>query len=318
MEKIVVSILCHTFNHSSFIKKALDGFIMQKTDFDFEICIHDDASTDNTQRIIKQYETQYPNLVKPIYQSINQYSQGKSVFEINRIRANGKYLAICEGDDYWIDPYKLQKQVEILESDEKCVCVGHACYIQNTRNPIARKVWRIGTEKRTLTMEEIIKHRGSVFPFHSFMFRNEPILMPEFFKHFKVGDVTRLMYFSLKGHIVYIPDVMSVYRVGVDLSWTHRVRMNTQKLIHHYQSEYEFFKEFNQYTNFQYDTIMNETLNYLEYLIITRKREFQNLNQEKFIPFINRNKYSQLALWIEKNYPKLFDYLRILRFKYWV
>jgi len=318
MEKIVVSIMCHTFNHSSFIKKALDGFIMQKTNFNFEICIHDDASTDDTQSIIKQYEKRYPNLVKPIYQTINQYSQSKSVFEINRLRAKGKYLAICEGDDYWIDPNKLQRQVDILESDEKCACVGHACYIQNTRNPLARKIWRIGDEERILSMEEIIEHRGSVFPFHSFMFRNETIEMPEFFKYFKVGDVTRLMYFSTIGHIVYIPTIMSVYRVGVDLSWTHRVRMNAQKLITHYQSEYDFFKAFNHYTNYQYDTIINKTLNYLEYLILTRKRVFQDLNQDKFKPFIYKNRYSQSALWIEKNFPQLFDYLRVLRFKYWV
>jgi glycosyltransferase involved in cell wall biosynthesis len=318
MEKIIVSILCHTFNHASFIKQALDGFIMQKTDFDFEICIHDDASTDTTKQIIEQYEKLYPTLVKPIYQSTNQYSQGKSVFEINRQRAKGKYLAICEGDDFWIDPFKLQKQVDILEMDDKCVCVGHACYIQNTRNPFARKVWKIGTEERILTMEEIIKHRGSVFPFHSFMFRNEPILMPEFFKHFKVGDVTRLMYFSLIGNIIYMPDVMSVYRVGVDLSWTHRVRMNTQKLILHYQSEYEFFKEFNQYTNYQYDTLINNTIDYLEFLILSRKREFQKLEHDKFKPFTKRNRYSQFAYWFEKNFPNVFDSLRVLRFKYWV
>jgi len=208
--------------------------------------------------------------------------------------------------------------VDILESDEKCECVGHACYIQNTRNPLARKIWRISTEERILEMEEIIRHRGSVFPFHSFMFRNKPIDMPEFFKHFKVGDITRLMYFSLIGNIVYIPDIMSVYRVGVDSSWNHRVRMNTQKLIAHYQSEYNFFKEFNQFTNYQYNTIINKTLDYLEYLIIVRKREFKNLNQEKFKAFIFKNQYSRIALWIEINFPYLFDYLRVLRFKYWV
>lgn len=318
MRNIVVSILCHTFNHSSYIKIALDGFIMQKTDFDFEICIHDDASTDGTQSIIKQYEEKYPNLVKPIYQSVNQYSQGRSVFEINRKRAQGKYIAICEGDDYWIDPNKLQKQVTLLEVDPECICVGHACYIQNTRNPFARKTWRIGSEERVLSMQEIIENRGSVFPFHSFMFRNVPIEIPEFFKHFKVGDVTRLMYFATKGNIYYCPKVMSVYRVGIDSSWTHRVRMNEMKIIEHYQSEIEFFNQFNSYTNFQYENSINQVITRLEYIMLIRKRDFDTIKQEKYKQYLQKSLYSRLAMLTEKYLPVMFNYLRFLRFRYWV
>jgi len=318
MENIVVSVLCHTFNHSDFIQKALDGFIMQKTDFNFEICIHDDASTDGTQDIIKQYALKYPDLIKPIYQSINQYSQGKSVYEINRTRAKGKYIAICEGDDYWIDSSKLQKQVEILDNDPKCSCVGHACYIQNTRNPFARKIWRIGSKVRVLSVTEIIENRGSVFPFHSFMFRNETIEMPDFFKSFKVGDVTRLMYFSLIGHVVFIPNAMSVYRVGVDLSWNQRVRMNTQKIIEHYQSEIQFFKDINTYTNHEYDESVNKVINRLEYIMLVRKRDFETIKQNKYKLISNKSVYSRLTLFVEHYFPKLFDGLRFLRFKYWV
>jgi glycosyltransferase involved in cell wall biosynthesis len=115
----LVSISCITFNHSAFIKEALDGFLMQETSFEVEILIHDDASADGTQEIIKEYQQKYPTLIFPVYQSKNQYNQGVRGMHVhfNFPRARGKYIALCEGDDYWIDLYKLQKQVDFLENN---------------------------------------------------------------------------------------------------------------------------------------------------------------------------------------------------------
>src|SRR5690554_6640453 len=114
----LVSICCATFNQASFISQAIESFLSQKTSFKFEIIIHDDASTDGTASIVKKYEQEHPNLIKAIYQKKNQYSQGikpwpNFVFPI----ARGKYIALCEGDDYWTDPFKLQKQVDFLEAN---------------------------------------------------------------------------------------------------------------------------------------------------------------------------------------------------------
>jgi glycosyltransferase involved in cell wall biosynthesis len=120
----LVSISCLAYNHEPYIEDALEGFLIQETDFPFEILIHDDASTDHTADKIREYEYNYPNLIKPIYQSVNQYSkQIKPVSEFNDVRAKGKYIAICEGDDFWTDPFKLHKQVDILQADEKIVLV---------------------------------------------------------------------------------------------------------------------------------------------------------------------------------------------------
>ena len=113
----LVSIDCITYNHEAYIRDALEGFLMQKTDFTFEVLIHDDASTDQTANIIRKYEKKYPDIIKPIYQKDNQYSKGIQISrQFQYPRARGKYIAICEGDDYWIDPYKLQKQVDFLEA----------------------------------------------------------------------------------------------------------------------------------------------------------------------------------------------------------
>lgn len=116
-EDIKVSICCLTFNHEKFIQKALDSFLMQEIKFDYEILIHDDASTDRTVEIIKEYQEKYPNIIKPIFQSENQWSKGITALSAtyNFPRAKGSYIAMCEGDDYWTDPFKLQKQVDFLD-----------------------------------------------------------------------------------------------------------------------------------------------------------------------------------------------------------
>ena len=120
----LVSICCITYNHAPYIRQCLDGFVMQKTNFTFEVLVHDDASTDDTADIIREYEARYPGIIKPIYQTENQYSQGVNVNRTyNYPRAHGKYIALCEGDDYWTDPLKLQKQVDFLEANENVMMV---------------------------------------------------------------------------------------------------------------------------------------------------------------------------------------------------
>jgi glycosyltransferase involved in cell wall biosynthesis len=120
IENPLLSILCDTFNHENYIVEALEGFLSQETDFPFEIIVHDDASTDQTATIVKQYETQYPLIVKPILQQENQYSRKLNFWKDYTFpKAKGKYIAMCEGDDYWTDPLKLQKQVDFLENHEE-------------------------------------------------------------------------------------------------------------------------------------------------------------------------------------------------------
>lgn len=116
---MTVSISCITYNHAPYIRQCLDGFLMQQCNFDFEILIHDDASTDGTQDIIREYQQKYPLIIKPILQTENQYSKGvRGInFKFNFPRAKGQLIALCEGDDYWTDPLKLQKQVDFLKEN---------------------------------------------------------------------------------------------------------------------------------------------------------------------------------------------------------
>lgn len=134
MNTPLVSICCITYNHAQFIWKCLDAFLMQQTDFPIEILIHDDCSTDGTTEIIREYEAKYPDLIFPLYEEENQYQQGKAA-EIdfyNYRRARGKYIAYCEGDDYWTDPLKLKKQVDFMEANSEYSVCFHNCVAYNT------------------------------------------------------------------------------------------------------------------------------------------------------------------------------------------
>lgn len=128
---ILVSISCITFNHAKYLRRCLDGFLMQQINFKYEILIHDDASTDGTKDIIIEYQKKYPDIIKPIIQTENQYSKGirgiNLKFNINR--AKGKYVAFCEGDDFWTDPLKLHKQISLLELDNSLSAC--ATYVNN-------------------------------------------------------------------------------------------------------------------------------------------------------------------------------------------
>ncbi len=124
-ETPLVSICSITYNHINFIRQALDGFLMQATSFPVEIIIHDDASTDGTAEIIREYQACYPDKIYAILQQENQRSFGKRIFSFTSEKARGKYIALCEGDDYWISAKKLQTQVEFLEQHPNCSACFH-------------------------------------------------------------------------------------------------------------------------------------------------------------------------------------------------
>lgn len=225
-ENIMVSVLCLAYNHEKYIRQCLDGFVMQKTNFKFEVIIHDDASTDNTANIIREYEEKYPEIIKPIYQKENQYSQGKKniLFPLTK----GKYIAICEGDDFWTDDYKLQKQVDTLENNPNCKCC--VCTVRDANEDGSMMDTTHPStvfDSGVLHIEDFLKLacKEYVFQTSSYLFLRSAYIeyiehTPKYKKVSPVGDWPILLYFSEIGDIYYIKDEMSCYRRNAIGSYT--------------------------------------------------------------------------------------------------
>src|SRR5690554_6858952 len=157
MEKnaLMVSICCQTYNHKDYIVEALESFLMQQTDFPFEILLRDDASTDGTAEICKEYAQNHPNIIKLLAYQENQFQKGISPFRDNVKRAKGKYIAMCEGDDYWTDPLKLQKQVDFLEANPEYVMTGHDAFIINEKGQKVSKSKLPDNCKKDVSADEL-------------------------------------------------------------------------------------------------------------------------------------------------------------------
>jgi glycosyltransferase involved in cell wall biosynthesis len=206
----LVSISCLAFNHVKFIRKALEGFIMQETTFPFEVLIHDDASTDGTAEIIREYEGKFPELIKPIYQKENQWKKGFRGSAVHNFpRAQGKYIALCEGDDYWTDPTKLQRQVDFLESHEEYALVAENALVLNTH--VNTEYNFSNAVECDIEVHELLGKRR--FPTASVMFR-AMYLDAQFAKLKYKSDIIMWCFLASKGKIRYLPIVSSVYSRG--------------------------------------------------------------------------------------------------------
>jgi glycosyltransferase involved in cell wall biosynthesis len=217
-----VSVLCQAFNHSKFIEQCLSGILMQKTDFLVEVLVHDDASTDNTADIIREFEVRFPGVVKPIYQAVNQFSQNKKVFSrIQLPRANGKYVAICEGDDYWTDPFKLQKQVDFLEAHEDFAICHHNLNVIYDESTKESHFANSPDQKEVTTIEDLAY--GNYIYTASCVFRNRLFdEFPDWFSKCTIADYPFHMLNARYGKIKYFPEVMAVYNVHKGGVWENK------------------------------------------------------------------------------------------------
>lgn len=215
--KPIVSICCITFNHEKYIRDAIEGFLMQKTLFPFEILIHDDASTDRTSYIIREYEEKFPDVIKPIYQTENQYSKGISISATYQFpRARGKYIAMCEGDDYWTDPLKLQKQVDFLEKNPMFVlCVGGYTQISVYDNKSYDILKKVKYKKKHTGFDFTLNDTkdGWITKTLTAVFINKKELINLMLKY-RYGRDVHLFYHLLKiGDGYYFEDIFGTYRV---------------------------------------------------------------------------------------------------------
>lgn len=272
---VKVSVSVTTYNQEKYIEQTLESILMQKTDFDYEILINDDASTDDSADIIRGYEKDYPDIIKPIYQSVNQYSQKKEVhYTFNYTRAQGKYIAYCDGDDYWTDPHKLQKQFDFMESHphiSACVHAGKSVNEQATR---ILGTQRVAQTNCYLNTEKVIALQGQ-FASNSLFMKNYftgDFAMPEWFNEANITDYPLYLILSTKGDLYYMDDLMCAFRVGSEGSFTQLVLNDPDKRKKHIYEMIDLLESFDEYTDHEYADVINEQIkhNQIDFLMIDR------------------------------------------------
>ena len=281
-ENIEVTVYCLAFNHERYIRKALEGFVNQKTNFRYQVIVHDDASTDKTSEIIEEYYLNYPDLIVPIFQKENQYSQNVNIVSTYIAPLiKGKYIAVCEGDDYWCNEYKLQKQFDIMESnDTYSACVHNTQVIDLSSGKKTIKYPCNGCY--VLNTVDVLQRGSEKFHTSSLFYRQEYLILPERYQIPSIGDYSKAIYLATVGNIYYISDVMSVYRKNVPGAWSTRQNNGTRYNIA--QKSIKVLKAADKDTNYRYHLDIEQ--------IIRRKEFYSLLYHEDYKGVINQ--YSDL------------------------
>lgn len=258
-----ISIICNAYNHEKYIAQALDGFLMQKVNVPIEILVHDDASPDGTADIIRSYAEKYPDVVLPVIRKENHLALGMTDIaitpEFQLPRARGKYVAFCEGDDFWSNPEKLQFQYDFMElHPEYSIC----CHAYN----MVDKDGKLIEERRDLNadgvvpIEKLIGNQLLVPHFATMLVRRECLQgYGNSFLGKHCNDMTLRLYCQAQKPIWYLNRNMSCYRRFTESSWTVKVGQDREKFLQVLKDTAAFLERYDEYTEGRYtEAIQNE------------------------------------------------------------
>ncbi len=282
---IKVSVICIAYNHQKYIRKCLEGFVTQKTNFAFEVIVHDDASTDETANIIKEYAEKYPNIIKPILQTENQYSkhiQGGIIKNFILPKAKGKYVALCEGDDCWLDENKLQTQADYLDAHTDCFCVAHS-FVQH-KCKTGEDVLTVRSKvDRDFTLEEIVAGGGALFATNSLFVRKEVKSdMPECFVSQHFGDYQIPIFAAILGKVHYQNRVMSQYNVFTENSWSKKQKYSDEKAIMLVHENIRLLTAVNEFYQNKYNDSFENTIKKLKLEVCFYQKKYKEIKNDSF------------------------------------
>lgn len=276
---ILVTVKTLVYNQAPYLRQCLDGIIKQKTNFRFEVIVHDDCSSDGSADIIHEYAEKYPNIIKPIFEKENQYSKVgfSGIDKIMDAYINGKYIAFCEGDDYWTDMFKLQKQVDFLESHDDYGLVYTQFQVYNQQNGSFTSGWCKettlekefgGNDIMTLT----VCLRSSLY----FKYQNQ--IKPQ--KEWKMGDMPLWIFLLSQSRAYFMPDVMCTYRV---IQGTASHPKSLEGLVDFRENAYHVLLYLANCLNLQH-LLPKVTVNYLisMYILMISNDFFQDI-KDKFL-----------------------------------
>lgn len=318
-----ISICCITYNHALYIEKMLDSVLEQKTNYTYEILIHDDASTDGTTDIVRKYAKKYPDKIRTILQRENQFSQGKTNILFDQLfpLAEGEYIAICEGDDYWCCLQKLDRQINFMKQHPKCSVCTHQTRIVTEDGGITQKSIPMHSMPTVINGEEYLREclekDSHLFHTSSIFFRRHYLKMiqghvPEFISQSPVEDRALFWFLATKGDVGYLKEEMSCYRTMSVGSWTREMEASRQKKYYKNISLLNMVRLFNEYTGYEFaNEIYNYETNYLfvlyEYELNCKemlkprfRNQWESLNIREKIFFGICAFFPQIGIWYRK------------------
>lgn len=253
-----ITIYCLTYNHVDYIRETLEGFLMQNTEYKYKVFVYDDASTDGTSDILREYRKNYPDIFdiyiaeRNTYNNPNRY---RIFLELYREHIIGKYVAWCEGDDCWISPFKLQLQVEYLEKHSECSMVAHAAeWLDCRANEV--KEYHPYMEDKYLSAEEVILQANGNLPTASLVMRREVLIRDEKFPACDVGDIPMQLYALYQGKIFYFNKIMSKYRYMHEGSWTGIFDSDIVMAWIHKLNMADFYEKYDIYSQYKFHNLI--------------------------------------------------------------
>lgn len=241
-DKCYISCVCITFNQKSYIRDAINSFLAQETEYRFEIVIHDDASTDGTRDILLEYKNKYPSIIKLVLQDKNQYSQVKRLLPLVIEYVSGENIAFCEGDDFWIDEKKIDKQIKLASDDISML--GHSALKINHDGKIIGDFKVKAGIKNT---NDVIKEPWIMASSSMFFKRNILENIPEWYFVSRNGDIALQLLASKYGNILLTDNKSSIYRVNAKgsisvngLSNINKNRLKFIKMIYYFNKSNDY------------------------------------------------------------------------------
>ena len=298
-----VCVECLTFNHAQYIVDCMNGFTIQQTEFPYVCCILDDASTDSEPETVREYVLNNfrfddPAFVRKeecddyvlwfaqhntnkncffavFFLKYNHYSKKKDqTLYLKEWQSNTKYTAVCEGDDYWIDPLKLQKQYDFMEANPKCSLCFHAHYNLRPRNEM--QIHKPRFVKSFYCLEDIIPCNGGFMATNAMFYHGGLVNkgeIPDFWKNCPIGDLPAMLFLASKGSVGYLDEIMSVHRALVPSSWTVK-HHNINNIRAHYASMIKMYDEYDIYTEYKYHDIIKKRKRYNKKVMIRKEAAF--------------------------------------------
>jgi glycosyltransferase involved in cell wall biosynthesis len=296
-----VSVCCITYNQEAYIGRCLERIFEQETSFPFEVIVHDDRSTDRTVAIIKEFQTRYGSRLRLYTETENQYSQGKKIFgDVTLPFARGRYIATCEGDDFWCDRHKLQRQFDAMEAAPDAAWCAH--YVQwvtedgtaEDGRTYPRTALCAGSQPVSFTTEQILElFLQEGFQLSSYFIRASALdeyihRMPEFAKAAPVEDEALVRYLAAQGDTVFLPQIMSCYRQNAVGSWTSDHMAQRNKAIRHFNLLDRMLEQYNSYTGGRYAELIGQDRLQKQWNMYLTQGNYRNLLKKPYRAFLQK------------------------------